>query len=85
MDKKPDCRKKLIYQIKINGLLDKRYRSWLNNMEQTTKWDLNGNQVTVLKGSVADQSELRGLMMKIWDLNLPLISVNKIENENMKG
>jgi hypothetical protein len=91
MNKKPDtskqtdCSKKPIYRIKINGLLDKRYRSWLNNMEQTTECEQNGNQITVLKGPLADQSELRGLMIKIWDLNLTLISVNKIENENMKG
>jgi len=72
-----DTSKKSIYQIKVSGIFDIRWRSWLNNMEQTTEFDTNGNPITVLEGPIGDQSELRGLMIKIWDLNMALNSINK--------
>ncbi len=68
-----------VYQIIVSGELDTRWLDWLNNMEGSTTIDHAGNPTTVLTGPLADQSELRGLLIKIWDLNLELISLCRLE------
>jgi hypothetical protein len=85
MTRHHDDSKKSIYQIKIHGMLDQHWLSWLNNMEASIELDSDGNPLTVLQGVVGDQSELRGLMMKIWDLNRTLISINRLEVFTKKG
>ena len=67
-----------IYQIKVTGNLDEYWVSWFNQMKITTGYDENGVPITVLTGPVSDQSELRGLLIKIWDLNMELVSVQKM-------
>ena len=62
------------YQIKMEGKLDENWSDWFSGMTITPE-----NDITVLTGPVADQSALRGILTKIWDLNLILISVNRIE------
>jgi hypothetical protein len=67
-----------IYQIKVTGNLDQIWVSWFNRMEITKEEDQNGDPITVFSGPVSDQAELRGLLIKIWDLNLELLSVQKM-------
>ena len=67
------------YQIVICGELDTRWMDWLNNMKPTAAVDKTGKPVTILTGPLADQSELRGLLIKIWDLNLELISLFRLD------
>jgi hypothetical protein len=59
-----------IYQIKIQGRLDKGWSEWFNEMTVTFESD-----ITTLTGPVVDQAALRGILDKIWDLNLMLISI----------
>ena len=72
--------KKIIYQITVRGSSDKRWEGWLHEMQITTDLDKTGNPITVFTGPVIDQVALRGLITKLWDLNLELISVNRIED-----
>jgi len=58
-------------KIEIKGQLDKQWAEWFENMEIINKGD-----TTVLLGHVTDQSALHGILNKIRDLNLTLISVN---------
>lgn len=67
----------VVYQIRIQGRLDESWSDWFNGMTITFE-----SGITTLTGAVADQSALRGLLCKIWDLNLTLISVNKIEMDS---
>ncbi len=67
------------YQIVISGALDTRWMDWLHNMEPASSIDKSGKPITVLTGPLADQSELRGLLIKIWDLNLELISLFRLD------
>jgi hypothetical protein len=67
-----------IYQIKVTGNLDQAWVSWFNQMKITTEDDQNNGPITVFTGSVSDQAQLRGLLIKIWDLNLELLSVQKM-------
>ena len=61
--------------IKVGGHLDKQWKEWLDNME--IKFE---GKNTILIGDVADQSALYGIITKIRDLNLKLISIDS-DNE----
>jgi len=59
------------YEIKIKGQLDPRWSDWFAGLKLT---HLEGNE-TLLSGSLPDQPALHGLLERIRDLNLTLISV----------
>lgn len=71
------------YQIKVSGHLDQSWSAWFNGM--TITYDSGSDDVptTTLTGLVADQSALRGILSKIWDLNLVLISLTRIEMNSL--
>ncbi len=69
-----------VYQIKMQGRLDESWSGWFNHMTITFDGD-----TTTLTGAVADQSALRGILTKLWDLNLDLISVNRVEDSTHSG
>jgi hypothetical protein len=60
------------YEIRVKGHLSLRWSEWFDGMRITH--EPNGD--STLHGPVADQAALFGLLMKIHNLNLPLISVN---------
>ena len=62
-----------VYEIKITGYLDDHWSPWFDNLAIT--YDDLGN--TILSGPVADQAALHGLLIKIRDLGLELLSVNR--------
>jgi len=62
-----------MYQITVQGELDKDWSDWLDDL--TIKI---GRGTTTLTGTVADQPALHGLLVKIRDLGLPLLSVEYI-------
>jgi hypothetical protein len=64
------------YEIRVEGLLDQRWSDWFGGMQITTQT----GGVTVISGPVADQAALHGLLAKVRDLNLPLISLCRIES-----
>lgn len=61
-----------IYQISVQGQLDPTWANWFDNMNVTQ--DSNGN--TLLTGPIADQAALHGLLKKVRDLGMTLLSVN---------
>ncbi len=63
------------YEIRIMGHLDDRWADWFEGMTIT----LESNGETRLTGAVIDQSTLHGLLKKVRDLGMPLVSVNRIE------
>jgi hypothetical protein len=64
------------YMIQVKGHIDYCWSEWLDGL--SISYEANGN--TVLTGSLADQAALHGLLAKIRDLNLTLLSVNIIED-----
>lgn len=72
-----------LYQIKVMGVLNERWAEWFDGMSIKCLPEENGAFVTTLTGPVADQAALHGLLMRIRDLNLRLISVVGIENEEV--
>lgn len=65
-----------VYEVRLQGRLDERWASWFDGMTLTTSHDPNGI-VTVLRGHVVDQAALYGLLGRLRDIGLPLISVTR--------
>ena len=59
------------YEIRLRGHLQPRWASWFDDMTVTTQDD----GTTVLCGAVVDQAALHGLLHKVRDIGLPLVSV----------
>jgi len=66
-----------IYQIRVKGNLDQKWSDWFDGFTITPQ----GNDETLLTGPVADQAALHGLLGKICDLGLPLLSVKRAESQ----
>ena len=70
------------YEIRLRGRLDPRWAAWFDGMTLTTADD----GTTALRGPVTDQAALHGLLQRLRDTGLPLISVTQLDpssNESM--
>lgn len=65
----------MVYQIRLKGHLDGQWTDWFGGL--TISLEENGE--TLLTGPVVDQAALHGLLRKVRDLGLPLLSVNQTE------
>ena len=61
------------YEIRLAGHLDQRWAEWFDGLTLTQQ----GDGTTVLHGPVVDQAALHGLLQKVRDLGLPLVSVTQ--------
>jgi hypothetical protein len=68
-----------LYQIEVQGQLDPHWSAHFDSMECTVEGAADGLPVTSLYGRVADQASLHGLLNRIRDLGLPLLSVRFIQ------
>ena len=62
-----------VYRIRVEGQLDQSWSAWFSGMTVSFQ-----DGVSTMTGPITDQSALRGLLSKIWDLNLTLISVVRL-------
>ena len=74
---KPNPDQPMVYQIRIKGYLDYQWRDWFENATVTLEEDGN----TLLTCSVLDQAALHGLLKKIRDFGMPLLSVNRVVSD----
>lgn len=65
----------LVYEIRVKGHLNDQWHSWFDGMTI----ELEADGTSRLYGSVVDQAALHGLLRKVRDLGLPLISVTATE------
>ncbi len=72
---KTDPDQPVVYQIRIKGHLGPHWTNWFEGM--TISLEDNGD--TLLTGPVVDQAALHGLLRKVRDLGMPLLSVNRVE------
>ena len=66
------------YEIRLNGLLDARWAAWFDGLSLTHERD----GTTVIHGPVVDQAALHGLLRKLRDVGLPLISVVRVDPDD---
>ena len=59
------------YELRVRGHLDARWAAWFDGLTLTRHSD----GTTVLRGPVPDQAALHGLLLKVRDIGLPLVSV----------
>jgi hypothetical protein len=65
------------YEIRIRGRLDARWNTWFEGFEVTN--DRDGT--TVVRGVVADQTALHGVLQRVRDAALPLISLTQVDDK----
>ena len=65
----------MVYQIRIKGHLGPQWTNWFEGLTITLEEDGD----TLLTGPVVDQAALHGLLRKVRDLGMPLLSVNCVE------
>ena len=69
----------IIYQIRIKGHLDRKWADWFSGLSITSL----DNGETLLTGPVVDQAALHGVLRKVRDVGMPLLSVIEVQfNEN---
>jgi hypothetical protein len=71
----PDAREAGRYEIRLTGHLDPRWAAWFDGL--TVTHDADGT--TVISGPIVDQAALHGVLQRVRDLGLPLVSVIRIE------
>jgi hypothetical protein len=69
------------YEIRLEGHLDSRWTTWFDALSLTT--DSDGT--TVIRSRVADQAALHGLLQKVRDIGLPLVSVTQFDPDKIPG
>ena len=63
------------YEIRLKGHLEARWAAWFDGLSLTHASD----GTTIIQGPVVDQAALHGLLRKVRDLGLPLVSVIRVE------
>ena len=75
LNPKTDPGQPMVYQIRIKGHLDRQWADWFEDLTITLEEDGD----TLLTGPVIDQAALHGLLKKVRDLGMPLVSVSPVE------
>ena len=63
------------YEIRLHGDLPSRWAAWFDGLAVTS----GGDGTTVITGPVADQTALHGLLQRVRDLGIPLVSVTRLD------
>ncbi len=69
------------FEITIKGKVQPDWSDWFDCLEIAPGFEADGSQTTILTGMVADQAALRGILNRLWDMNLSLISVRQKRKE----
>jgi len=65
------------YEIRVKGHLNSRWAAWFDGLSLSTESD----GTTIIHAPVADQAALHGLLQKVRDVGLPLVSVTQLDSD----
>ncbi len=65
------------YEIRLTGHLDARWTDWFDGLAVS----YGNDGTTVISGEIVDQAALHGLLQRVRDLGLPLVSVRQVEDD----
>jgi hypothetical protein len=65
------------YEIRLQGHLEARWAAWFDGLALTSSSD----GTTTIHGPVVDQAALHGLLQKVRDLGLPLVSLTRVDSD----
>ena len=82
--KKFNHSKPAVYRIQVEGELDQKWSERLGGMTVTVEGNKNEKAVTTLKGSLPDQAALAGILNTLYELHLPVISVEYISENKYR-
>jgi hypothetical protein len=68
------------YEIRVDGHLGTRWAAWFDGLAITSE----GDGTTVLRGPVVDQAALHGLLQKLRDVGIPLISLTQVPSDQTR-
>jgi hypothetical protein len=67
-----------LYEIRLKGHLDARWAAWFDGLSLIQ----DNDGITTIRGTVVDQAALHGLLQKVRDIGLPLLSVTRADPAN---
>ncbi len=70
-----------IYEIRVRGHLDQHWSTWFDGL--AISYDTE--ETTLLRGPVADEAALHGILAKVRDLALPLLEVRQVAADTQEG
>jgi len=65
------------YEIRVKGHLDSHWATWFDGLSLVNEDD----GITVIRGELADQAALHGVLQKLRDLGIPLVSLNQLPSD----
>jgi hypothetical protein len=74
----------VFYKIQVQGELDISWGTYFEDLAVSHTFTAYQPPITTLTCPVVDQPALRGLLCKLWDMNLTLISLHRIEEQSEK-
>ena len=80
-EQRRDTNQPVFYRIRIKGHLGRQWTDWLDGLTVTLEEDGN----TLLQGLVIDQAALYGILKRVRDLGMPLLSVNSVGSGPQDG
>jgi hypothetical protein len=69
------------YEIFLKGHLDERWAGRFGGMSIKNTFDLQGSPITVLSGIIVDQAALHGVITRIRNIGIPVMSINRIASK----
>jgi hypothetical protein len=73
------------YEIKVKGHIDEEWSSWFADLTIRTGFGEDGTPITTFTGRLVDQAALHGVLARIRDIHVPLISVNQVTGSQKTG
>jgi len=71
-----------IYCIKIRGVIDQHYAGYFGDMIIGTEKKEEGQTTSKLTGSIKDQAQLLGVLNALYNLHLPIVSIQSLDEES---